>query len=120
MSEKKNAMPLYITASRLYDYIQCPHRVCRDVYGPQDEKIEETNPFVRLLWERGLAHEESVVSRLGEFLDLRQGTYEQRFKRTIEAMKNEAPLIYQGVLSDENLSGDKNFHRAVCTEREEI
>ena len=46
--------PMKITASMLYDYIQCPHRVWRDAYGPQDEKIKETNPFVQLLWERGI------------------------------------------------------------------
>ena len=95
----------YTTASKLYDYTQCPHRVWRDVYGPQNEKIKETNPFVQLLWERGIAHEESVVSRLGEFLDMRPDTYEERFKRTIEAMQKEAPLINQGVLICENMFG---------------
>jgi len=42
-------MPQYITAARLYDYTQCPHRVWRDVHGPRNEKIKETNPFVQLL-----------------------------------------------------------------------
>ena len=50
--EKGNAMN--ITASSLYDYIQCPHKVWRDIYGPQEEKIQETNPFVQLLWEKGV------------------------------------------------------------------
>ncbi len=39
-------MPRLITASKLYDYTQCPHRVWRDAYGPQDEKIEEPNTLV--------------------------------------------------------------------------
>jgi len=43
---------MFITASKLYDYLQCPHRVWRDVYGPQEEKME-TNSFVKLLWEKG-------------------------------------------------------------------
>ena len=47
-----------ITGSKLYDYIQCPHKVWRDVYGPKEEKITETNPFVELLWNRGVAHED--------------------------------------------------------------
>jgi uncharacterized protein len=98
-------MPQSITAANLYDYTQCPHRVWRDVYGPQDEKIKETNPFVQLLWERGIAHEEKVVSKLGEFLDLQPGPYEYRFKRTIKAMREKAPLIYQGVLIYDNMFG---------------
>jgi len=46
----------YITASMLYDYTQCPHRIWRDIYGPQDEKIKEINSFVKLLWEKGINH----------------------------------------------------------------
>ena len=94
-----------IPAAKLYDYTQCPHRVWRDVYGPQDEKIKETNPFVQLLWERGIAHEEAVVPQLGDFLDMPPGTYEDRFKETIKAMREKAPLIYQGVLIYENMFG---------------
>jgi uncharacterized protein len=94
-----------ITASKLYDYTQCPHRVWRDVYGPQDEKIEEPNPFVQLLWENGITHEEAVVSDLGIYLDLQPGTYDERFKQTIRAMQDKTPLIYQGVLIYENMFG---------------
>ncbi|UCD80847.1 MAG: TM0106 family RecB-like putative nuclease [Desulfobacterales bacterium] len=98
-------MTPHITAAKLYDYTQCPHRVWRDIYGPQDEKIKETNPFVQLLWERGIAHEEQVVSNLGEFLNLQPGPYEDRFKQTISAMKEKTSLIYQGVLIYENMVG---------------
>ena len=31
-----------ITASKLYNFIQCEHRVWRDEYGPKEEKIQET------------------------------------------------------------------------------
>ena len=61
-----------ITASILYDYTQCPHRVWRDKHGPQDEKIKETNPFVQLLWDKGVQHEERVIKDIGEFTDLQQ------------------------------------------------
>jgi len=95
----------YITASKLYDYTQCPHRIWRDIYGPQEEKIKEINPFVELLWKRGIRYEEEVVKNLGDFTDLSSGTLEERFKTTKEAMKNNDPLIYQGVLQYENLLG---------------
>jgi len=94
-----------ITASKLYDYIQCPHKVWRDVYGPQDEKIQETNPFVELLWNKGVLHEEKVIASLGEYLDLSDGTLDERFEKTVEALKNKIPLIYQGVLKHGNLLG---------------
>ena len=64
---------MYITASKLYDYLQCPHKVWRDIYGPQDEKIKETNPFVELLWSKGVNHEENIISNLGKFTDLSEG-----------------------------------------------
>ncbi|HDZ39893.1 MAG TPA: TM0106 family RecB-like putative nuclease [Marinobacter sp.] len=94
-----------ITASSLYDYIKCPHKVWRDIYGPQEEKIQETNPFVKLLWEKGVKHEERVVSELGDFLNLKEGSIDIRFQKTIEAMENKVPLIYQGVLKHENVLG---------------
>ena len=96
-------MPL--TASNLYDYIQCNHKPWRDLYGPQNEKSEETNPFVQMLWDKGIAHEENVVNKLGEITTITQGTHEERFKKTLEAMKNNEPLIYQGVIMHENLLG---------------
>ncbi len=94
-----------ITASSLYDYIKCPHKVWRDIYGPQEEKIQETNPFVKLLWEKGVKHEEKIISELGEILNLKEGSIDERFQKTIDAMKNETPLIYQGVLKHENIIG---------------
>ncbi len=95
----------YITASLLYDYIQCPHKVWRDIYGPQDEKIKETNPFVELLWEKGVQHEHKIISRIGDYLNLKDGSLDYRFQKTIEAMQHNTPLIYQGVLKHENLLG---------------
>ena len=96
--------PRYITASRLYDYFQCPHKVWRDIYGPEDEKSKEVNPFVKLLWERGVTHEKDVIKGM-EALDIGNGTHEERFERTMEALKEGVPLIYQGVLVHENNMG---------------
>lgn len=95
----------YITASKLYDFLQCPHKVWRDIYGPEDEKIQETNPFIQLLWEKGVSHEEKIKTTLGEYLDLSQGSMDDRFNKTINAMKNRVPLIYQGVIRHDVLLG---------------
>lgn len=95
----------YITGSKLYDYIQCPHRVWRDVYGPDDEKIKEINPFVELLWNKGIQHEEKIVSNIGEYVDLSEGDLQERFVATLRAMQEGASLIYQGVLFVGKLKG---------------
>lgn len=96
---------MYITASLLYNYLQCPHRVWRDIYGPQDEKDQETNPFVELLWQKGVQHEEKTITKIGEYLDLGKGSLDERSEKTLEALKNKTPLIYQGVLKHENMLG---------------
>ena len=95
----------YITASRLYDYLQCPHKVWRDVYGPQEEKIKEDNPFVQLLWEKGVLHEKAIVEGIGDIIDVSEGSIDERFKKTLDEMKKGTPLIYQGVLKFNNLLG---------------
>jgi len=94
-----------ITASLLYDYTQCPHKVWRDVHGPQEERIEEVNPFVQLLWERGVQFEKEVIKDIGEYLDLSEDSFDEREKKTTQAMKDGSPLIYQGVIRSGNLMG---------------
>jgi uncharacterized protein len=96
---------MFLTASQLYDFTQCPHRVWRDLYGPQDEKTTDPNPFVELLWQRGLAHEESVVAQLGTFENLAGLSWEEGARLTLAAMRDQAPLIYQGVLLHEDMMG---------------
>lgn len=94
-----------LTASILYDYIKCPHRPWRDQYGPQDEKGADDNPFLQMLWERGVQHEAEVVAGIGPFADLHGGEIGQRFVRTADEMRKGTPLIYQGVLVHEDLLG---------------
>jgi len=94
-----------ITASTLYDYIRCPHRVWRDKYGPQDEKDKDVNPFVKLLWEKGIQHEEKIVKTLGAYIDLRQGTIEERIARTTTALQSGENLLYQPVIRAGDLLG---------------
>lgn len=94
-----------ITASKLYNYLQCEHRIWRDVYGPQDEKSKEVNAFVQMLWDKGVGHEENIVAGLGEVLNLKDVSDENKIEKTLEAMKMGVPLIYQGVIRDGDLLG---------------
>lgn len=104
-------MTTLITASKLYDYFKCPHRVWRDVYGPQNEKNLEPNPFVQLLWDKGVLREKEVVKGLGALLDLSSSNKEEQFNKTIEAMKSGIPLIYHGYIKWENLAGEPDLLR---------
>ena len=94
-----------ITASKLYDYLQCKHKVWRDAWGPQEEKNPETNPFVELLWERGVNHEKEVIKNIGEIVDVSLLPRDERFPKTLELMKSKTPLVYQGVLQFGGLYG---------------
>lgn len=86
-----------VNAIKLYNYLQCKHRVWRDEHGDETKK-DAVNPFVELLWEKGVTHEDTVISSLGELSDLRPGSLDERFEHTLDAMRSGVPLIYQGVL----------------------
>jgi hypothetical protein len=59
-----------VTASVLYDLVQCRQRVALDAFGKPAER-DAINPFVRLLWERGTLFERETIARLQfPFLDL--------------------------------------------------
>ena len=61
---------MHITASTLYDFVQCPTRVALDAYGDATKR-DPINPFVRLLWERGTLFERETIAKLDQpFTDL--------------------------------------------------
>jgi len=93
-----------ITPTLLLSYIQCPHRPWRDIFGPQAEKSQENNPFLELLWEKGVQHEKDIISNFAEsFEDMSEGTIEERLAKTKQAMTSKKRFIYQGVIQHENL-----------------
>jgi uncharacterized protein len=40
-----------ISATQLYDFVHCSHRVFMDEFGDPAER-DETSPFVELLWDQ--------------------------------------------------------------------
>ncbi len=61
-----------ITASMLYNLVQCPHRVALDQHGDPSQR-DPVDEFVQLLWERGSTYEREVVEGLDEeFVDTTQ------------------------------------------------
>ena len=94
-----------ITASVLYDLVQCPHRVALDAFGDPSAR-DKINPFVRLLWERGTLFERDTIAKLKlPFTDLSEVDEADREGLTLEAMTRGDPLIYGGCIAAEDLLG---------------
>ena len=94
-----------VTASVLYDLVQCPQRVALDAFGDWAQR-DGINPFVRLLWDRGTLFERETIAGLQlPFLDLSKADDADRERLTLEAMARGEPLIYGGRISVEDLIG---------------
>ncbi len=100
-----------ITASQLYSYLICPHRVAMDAVGDPADR-DAVSPFVQLLWERGTAHEHDMMAGLGApFLDLSRLNGDAKEAATREAIARHEPLIYSGRLSVHELLGEPDLLR---------
>ena len=98
-----------ISATQIYDFVQCPHRVTLDVYGYPGER-DEPNAFVELLWKQGVDHEAAMLTQIGAVTNLR--TVEDatdRVRATMEAMARQEPLIYGGRLVAEDMVGEPDL-----------
>lgn len=94
-----------VTASTLYNLVQCPQRVALDAFGDAALR-DESNPFVRLLWERGTLYEQEIISDLNiPFIDLSTLGAEEKEAQTLDAMRRGEPLIYGGRISADDLLG---------------
>jgi uncharacterized protein len=100
-----------ITASMLYNYVKCPHRVAMDIFSDPKER-DPISPFVQLLWERGYSFEEDVIKWLEiPFLNLRTESNDKREKLTVEAIAAGENLIYGGRIQADNLLGEPDLLR---------
>jgi predicted RecB family nuclease len=106
-------MSTSITAAILYDLVNCPHRVTMDAFGDPAER-DPINAFVELLWKRGSAFEDEVIADLTgklPFVNLRPFAGAEKERKTLEAMRAGAPLIYGGRLAADDLLGDPDLLR---------
>jgi len=100
-----------ITASMLYNFVQCPHRVTLDLFGDYAD-CDPISPFVQLLWDRGHAFELEVVERLSvPFTNLSQVKGAEKEVATREAMARGDNLIYSGRISVDDLVGEPDLLR---------
>ena len=104
-------MSASITASMLYNLVQCPHRVKMDLFADPALK-DQVSPFVQLLWERGSLYEEEVIEGLLlPFVDLSHYAGDEKEQQTLEAMNRKEPLIYSARIKADDLLGDPDLLR---------
>lgn len=102
---------MQVTASILYNFVQCPKRVALDAFGDKSLR-DPVNPFVRLLWERGTLYERKVISSLDQpYLDLSAYERSDRARLTLEAMERGEGLIYSGFVATDDLVGAPDLLR---------
>lgn len=97
-----------ISATQLYDYVQCSHRVFMDVYGDAGKR-DATSPFVELLWEQGLSHEAEIVAQLDITANVKLARDGDRERETLAAMARREPLIYGGRLTAGDSVGEPDL-----------
>ncbi len=104
-------MTMKITASHLYNYDACPHRVWRDAHDNPNLR-DDPNEFVQLLWEQGTQYEKEVLENMEgdqSVLDLSILPKEERAQATLDAMNRKEPLIYHGRLEVGELLGEPDL-----------
>jgi len=100
-----------ITASMLYNLVQCPHRVTLDLFGNYKDR-DPVSPFVQLLWDKGSAFEKEVIEGLDTaYTDLSKFRGEEKEHMTHEAMKRGDNLIYSGRITAGDLVGEPDILR---------
>jgi predicted RecB family nuclease len=97
-----------ISASQLYDYVHCPHRVFMDEFGDAANQ-DETSPFVEMLWDQGLIHETAIVAGLEITANIKLIVADDRERETLAAMARCEPIIYGGRLTAGDLVGEPDL-----------
>ena len=97
-----------ITASQLYDHVQCSHRPVLDATRPESER-DEISSFIEMLWEQGVEHEAKVLETIGVTANLSAVPLDEREAATLDAMARKEPLIYRGRISADDLLGEPDL-----------
>ena len=109
-------MEKIITASILYNLVQCPHRVSMDLFG--DVALRDpVNPFVQLLWDRGNVYEQEIIEKLDiPFTNIKHLPPGEKEAQTYWAMNRGDELIYGGRISADDLVGEPDILRRIGTQ----
>jgi len=101
-----------LSASRLIDYLGCPHQAALWLAGVKP--AEDADATLQLIRDKGFEHEAVVLARLEERLGAAEripsgGSLADRTRLTREAIARGAKLIYQGALTKEAWVGYPDF-----------
>jgi len=98
-----------ITASQSRNYVLCPRKVYLDIYGSKEKKIPPAE-FMLKKAEEGREFELVVASKFKHKKPhYRIGDLKTGAKETLDIMQKGESLIYQGVISHNNLVGIPDF-----------
>jgi uncharacterized protein len=105
-------MPLSLSASRLNDFLGCPHQAALWLAGEKSDAA--VDPMLELVRERGFQHEAAVLKHLedkhGPAVKIdSKGPLAERMAATLAAIKAGEPLIYQAALEWEGWIGFPDF-----------
>lgn len=101
-----------LSASRLNDFLGCPHQAALWLAGVKSDDAVDAG--IQLIRDKGFEHEAIILSRLEKLYGPAEripgdGDLAERERLTREAIKRGAPLIYQGALSREGWIGYPDF-----------
>jgi uncharacterized protein len=100
------------SATDLYNIARCKHRVFLDRSGPVSERLAPPAEALRLR-EEGIEHERLVIEGLDVTIVPPGGSIADRAARTAALMAAGAPLIYHGMLTQRDLTGEPDLLRRV-------
>jgi len=92
-----------LTVHNIYDYFSPSVCEKRLYFRFKGEKESPPGPFEEVLFMLGERHEKNHVNSLGEYYDVSKLLSDQQAAKTIELIQNNTPIIYQGVLSAEEV-----------------
>jgi uncharacterized protein len=101
-----------LSASRLNDFLGCPHRAALWLAGIKPEG--EVDATLQLIRDKGFEHEAAVLAQLEKLHGPAEsippdGSFSDRIRLTREAIERGAKLIYQGALSKDAWLGYPDF-----------
>ncbi|MFH1046801.1 MAG: TM0106 family RecB-like putative nuclease [Patescibacteria group bacterium] len=104
---KQHSEPPVVIGGMFVKYFTCPHWLWFDRFGDSSKRTEPSS-FHEMLLERGLLHEEKMLTDLDyEIVD--NGSNEERFVRTVELMEAGVERIYHGILMSDDMIGEPDL-----------
>ncbi|MCK4395482.1 TM0106 family RecB-like putative nuclease [candidate division WOR-3 bacterium] len=88
-----------LIVDNIYDYFRPSICEKRLYYRYKGEEETPPGPFEEVILMLGKRHEENHINSLGEYVNVSNLPREQRSQKTKELIQNNIPIIYQGILT---------------------